>query len=538
MKKHLLLFIATAIPLLIANSGFAQAPTLGTAAGYVLFTSNGGLGNSGVSLLNGNVGTHNGMITGFGNVDGVMHNADGATTQGVADLLIAYNQLNGTSATLFLAPLLGDGQILTPGVYSVSQAATLNGSLVLDALNNANAVFIIKIQGGLTTNSGSSISLLNGALACNVFWQIEGAVTLATNTTMKGTIVANNAAIVMNTGCVLEGRALSTNGAITIIGTKGNTPTGCGSPVLTGPAAPAQGSTLCYALFSANGNVTNTGITTVTGEIGTNAGVTSGFNAMNVTGNIHLIPDASTAACASDLLGVYNYLNTLAFEIELLFPAQFGNNLVLTPHTYRMNSAVSLTDIVYLDAQGNANAVFVIQITGALTAAANSKVLLLNGAQAKNVFWKIDGAVTINDLSVFEGTIICGTGSINLNTGASINGRVLTSAGTLTTAAISTIITPGCTITSDVSLTDGKTNDGITFYPNPFSSSTTLIIDDASENNEYDLFIFNSAGKKVISTVITQLSMTLQRGNLVSGVYFFQLINENKIVRSGKLIVL
>lgn len=227
MKKFLLSNLAVTMLLSITNLASAQAPTLGTAAGFVLFTTNGGLSNSGTSLLTGNVGTNNGAITGFGVINGAIHNADAASALCASDLLVAYNQLNAATPTIFPAPLLGNGQILTPGVYSISQASTLNAGLTLDAQNNPAAVFIIQIQGGLTSNAGAVVSLANGALACNVFWKVEGAVTLGTNTNMKGTIIANNAAIVINTGCMLEGRALTTTGAITVIGVQGSIPTGC-----------------------------------------------------------------------------------------------------------------------------------------------------------------------------------------------------------------------------------------------------------------------------------------------------------------------
>lgn len=81
-------------------------------------------------------------------------------------------------------------------------------------------------------------------------------------------------------------------------------------------------------------------------------------------------------------------------DIELLYPAQFGQNLVLTPHTYTMKSATFLTDTLSLNAQGNPDAVFVIKTTGALGTSSNAKVLLINGTQAKNVYWKVDGAVS------------------------------------------------------------------------------------------------------------------------------------------------
>ncbi len=436
MRIKLLSGVITLTVLFYPGINFAQAPTLGTAANFVLFSAIGAVSNTGISQLTGNIGTNSGASTGFGNVNGVMHDDDGASTQCAADLLIAYNQLDAAIPTFFPAPLLGNGDTLTAGVYKISGVTTLGGDLFLNAQGNANAVFIFQIEAAFSTNASSKIKLINGALACNVFWKVEGLVSMASATFMRGTIVANNAAIDMNVNDTLEGRALSTTGAVTINGILAYTPTGCGSPVLTGPVAPILASSACYAIFSSNGPVTNTGITLVTGDVGTNVGLTTGFDPLLVTGTIHPMPDGSTAACAADLLNVYNYLNVLPNDIELLYPAQFGRNLVLTPHTYLMNAAASFTDSLYLNAAGNANAVFVIKINGALTTSVNSKVILINGARAGNVFWKIEGAVTINDNSVFNGTIICNNGAINLNTGDSLSGRALTTTGAVNTAAI------------------------------------------------------------------------------------------------------
>ncbi len=442
MKNKLLHIVAAFILLSFPKVNFAQAPDLGTAAGFVLFSSTGAVGNTGLSQLTGNVGTNSGAITGFGNVNGVMHTSDTATAKCAADLLTAYNYLDTTTATFVHAPLLG-GDTLIAGVYSISGDATLNNTLTLNAQGDSNAVFIFQIQGTFSTGANSKIKLINGAQACNVFWKTEGLVSMASGTTMRGTVIANNAAINMSTGDTLEGRALSTAGAVNVDGVLAYTPTGCRSPLLTGPAAPALASTACYAIFSGNGEVTNSGITYVTGEVGTNVGLTTGFDSLNVTGKIHTIPDASTAAAAADLGNVYTYLNNLPADIELLYPAQFGSNLVLTPHTYIMKSATTFTDSLYLNAQGDTNAVFVIQINGALSTSTYSKVLLINGAQAKNVFWKVDGAVSINNNSHFQGTIVCNNGAINLTTGDTLDGRAFTTTGALTTAAIIATMPPG-----------------------------------------------------------------------------------------------
>lgn len=458
MKILLVKALTAVILLMIPVLNFGQAPPLGTAAGYVLFSTVGAVGNTGISQITGNVGTNSGAITGFGNVNGVMNTGNGATGQCAADLLIAYNLLNSAVPTFFPAPLLGNGQILNAGVYSISGAATLNGILTLDGQANASAVFILKIQGPFSAAANSKVKLINGALACNVFWKIEGLVSMAAGTSMKGTMIANNAAINMSQGDTLEGRAMSTTGAVNVLGVMAYTPVGCGSPLLTGPAAPALASAGCYALFSSSGPVTNAGVTYVTGDVGTNVGLTTGFNPLFVTGTVHPIPDGSTAAAATDLGNAYTYLNTLPYDIELLYPAQFGRNLVLTPHTYLMNAATTFTDTLYLNAMGNANAVFVIKVNGAFTTSTYSKVLLINGTLAKNVYWKVDGAVNINDYSQFKGTIVCNNGAMLLATGVNIEGRALTTTGALGTSAITATMPPGCGSSTSPSITSGPVN--------------------------------------------------------------------------------
>lgn len=536
MKTHLLNKLIAGTLLLTSSLNFAQAPPLGTAANFVLFSTVGAVSNSGISQLTGNVGTNSGLNSGFGNVNGGMHQSDGVSAACSADLLTAYNQLNSTVPTFFPAPLLGNGQTLVPGVYSISAAATLNLDLKLDGLGNSNSVFIFQIQGPLSTNADSKVKLINGAMACNVFWKVEGLVSMAPGTTMRGTVIANNAAINMTTNDTLEGRALSTAGAVTVDGVLAYTPIGCGSPVLTGPAFPNLASTACYTIFSSNGAVTNSGVTYVTGDVGTNVGLTTGFNPLDVTGTIHPIPDASTAACASDLTNVYTYLNTLPADIELLYPAQFGNNLVLTPHTYLMNAATVFTDTLYLNALGDANAVFVIQINGALSTSTYAKVLMLNGTQAKNVFWKVDGAVDINDYSEFKGTIICNNGAVSINTGAILEGRALTTTGTLTTAAITATMPAGCLGVGIASLTNENELNVATFYPNPFTSSINIMLNDLSKVNNVEVKIYNVLGAEIINTRITTQLSILETNNLPSGIYFYKINSDNKTIQSGKIV--
>ncbi|ASS47180.1 MAG: hypothetical protein A3D31_15130 [Candidatus Fluviicola riflensis] len=537
MKFSLLYVVTTLVLLLIPGFIIAQAPTLGTTANFVLFSTDGAVTNSGISHVTGDVGTNNGSSTGFGNVNGVMHDADGASAQCAIDLLIAYNQLNSTVPGFFPAPQLGNGQLLTAGVYSISAASSLDLDLTLDAQGDPNAVFIFQIQGPLSAGANSKVKLINEALACNVFWKVEGLVSMATGTSMKGTIIANNAAINMSVGDTLEGRAFSTTGAVTLNGVLAYTPVGCGSPMLSGPAAPGLGSAACYAIFSSNGAVSNSGVSIITGDVGSNNGSATGYNPADITGTLHLVPDGSTAQCAADLLLAYNYANSLVPDIELLYPAQFGNNLVLTPHTYRMNGAATFTDSLYLDARGNTDAVFVIQINGALTTSTYSNVKLVNGTQSKNVYWKIEGAVSINNYSTFCGTIICNNGAMAaINTGVVLDGRSLTTTGALSTTAINAIapeIPGNCSSLGTQPLETAA--DVAILYPNPFSTSVSILIEDISYLKTAELSLRNVLGEEIMHLPLDQKLTVFETGNLPSGIYFYTIQSDSKTIQSGKL---
>ena len=444
MKPTLLKITTTFTLLFLLSAGFAQAPNLRTAANFEFFTTVGAISNTGISQVTGDVGSNSGAVTGFGNVNGNMQvPANGATGQAAADLLIAYDSLASAIPTFFPSPALGNGDTLRAGVYHITGVTSVNGILYLDGNGDGNAVFIFQIEAAFSTGAGAKIKLIGGAQACNVFWKIEDVVSLAPNTSFKGTIVSHSARIDLNANDTLEGRALALGGAINPSGVLAYIPAGCGFPVPAGPASPNLGVAGCFAVFSSNGFVNNFGISHATGDIGSNTQNPSGWDQLLVNGIVHLVPDGATTACKNALLNAYTYINLLPVDITLKFPPQFGNNLVLTPHTYLLDAATQLTDTVYLNALNQPNAVFVIQINGALTTSPNARVKLINGAQAKNVFWKVEGAISISDHSVINGTLIANNGAIDLATADSVNGRVLTTTGLLTTSAVVVTIPAG-----------------------------------------------------------------------------------------------
>ncbi|AWA30836.1 hypothetical protein HYN48_12525 [Flavobacterium magnum] len=520
-----LLFTTAAI--LLGSFMQAQAPAVGPAGTFALFSSNGAVTSTGLSHVTGNVGTNNGSSTNFGNVDGNMHDGDGTTAAAASDLLLISAQLSASIPDHFPDSLLGNGQTLTGGTYAIGQTASLNGTLTLDAQNDSNAVFIFQIGGAFSSAANAQVLLTNGALACNVFWRIEGLVDLATNTSIKGTIVAVNAAIVLNTGVALEGRALSTTGAVTVSGVTVATPLGCTTPVLTGPVAAPLASAACYTVFSGNGQVTNTGITFITGDVGTNSGITTGFQTENVTGTIHPNPDVSTANAAADLNTAYAYISTLPTDIELLYPEMLGSDLVLTPHTYLLNGATVLTGALYLNAQDNADAVFVLKVSGAFSTGTYASVVLQNGAQAKNVFWQVDGAVSLNDYAYFKGTMIGNNGAIILNTGVTIEGRAMATSGGVSTFGINAQMTSGCTALA----IKERVGQSVKMYPNPFSSVLNVTVDSGSS----DIVIYNVLGAKVYDAKLQQQQNTLYI-NVPAGIYFYKVTDDGGNVASGKLI--
>ncbi len=232
MKNRLLPFILSIIVLLsFYNKNFAQAPNFGSAANFVFFTSSGAVGNTGVSNITGDIGTNLGAITNFNAPSiftGNSYIANVVTAQAVIDLNNAYTQLNNIAATNTTHTLtFGNGETLTAGVYSVAGAASVSGTLSLDAQGDATKIFIFKTGGAFTTAASTTITLVNGTLACNVFWIAEGTIAMAASTIMKGSLIAHNAANSMGAGGSLEGRMFSTGGAVTVNNVVATIATGC-----------------------------------------------------------------------------------------------------------------------------------------------------------------------------------------------------------------------------------------------------------------------------------------------------------------------
>jgi hypothetical protein len=224
---------------LAAQATLAQIPpNLGTAATYGAFSGNGAIGNTGLTVVHGDIGTYVGSFTGFppGQYTGAKHVADAAALSAKNDLILAYNSLNDAVHIVMydtaLNATMGNGQVLTPRTYGRGDLTTLSGNLTFDAKGNASAVFIIKIAAALNVAKNTTIILANGAQAANIYWAVDGAVSILDNSIYKGTILSNGA-IHLYGGSSLEGRALAVVGAVTMA-----------SNVVTIPGSAVIGNTL------------------------------------------------------------------------------------------------------------------------------------------------------------------------------------------------------------------------------------------------------------------------------------------------------
>jgi hypothetical protein len=253
-----------------------------------------GITNTGPTTITGDIGTFpTTSESGVGSITltGTDHAGDAVTQQAKDDLVVAYTDAAGRGPTTQVASDLA-GQTLAPGIYGSADGTFSNtGVLTLDGQNLANPVFVLQTSSTLITASASTVVLINGADACNVYWQVGSSATLGTASTLRGTVLALTS-ITATTGATVEGRLLARNGAVTL-DTNTITRSSCAPPV----ASTATALTTSAPSVTAGSPVTFTAVVAAS-DGSTPAGDVEFFDGATSLGKVALTGGTATLTTA------------------------------------------------------------------------------------------------------------------------------------------------------------------------------------------------------------------------------------------------
>ena len=214
----------TATPLSYKSTTVAVAPSLGEAGTYAVLSSTAISNTGNSSVCGGSVGDPPATYTGLNSMScgAVLTVADTSdATQAITDLEAAYSACSTTTQPSGFT-LTGDlgGYTIYPGLYTCGAALAISGSVTLDGTGVTNPIFVFQIGAALTTASAatgtvtaSQVVLVN-VPAANVYWSV-GSATLGTYSVFQGNILSS-AAIVVDTGATLTGRALCSAAGLTL----------------------------------------------------------------------------------------------------------------------------------------------------------------------------------------------------------------------------------------------------------------------------------------------------------------------------------
>ena len=203
----------------------------------------------------------------------------------------------------------------------------------------------------------------------------------------------------------------------------------CSATFVAAQSAPPLATAQSFAVLGGSA-VTNTGASVITGDLGVSPGsAVTGFPPGLVVGGTIHAADATAGSAQTSLTNAYN--DAAGRPCTLNLTGQDLGGKVLTAGVYCFSTSAQLTGLLTFDAQGDPNAVFIIQIGSTLTTASGSTVLVINGGNPCNVFWQVGSSATLGTNSSFAGNILALT-SITLTTGAAVRGRTLARNGAVT----------------------------------------------------------------------------------------------------------
>src|SRR5205814_1968429 len=327
-----------------------------------------------------------------------------------------------------------DSLALTPVTFTLKQGTTAVAGTVTYAGVTAtfNPVSTLAPNAVYTaTMTTGARDLAGNALATGFSWSFTTGVTPDTTPPIVSATVPANAA----TGVAINQKIAATFSEamdpltitpVTFTLKQGTTDV---AATAAGPAPVALGAAGSFAVLAAS-TVTNTGATTVNGDLGLSPGTAvTGFPPGTVNGTIHA-GDPAAAQAQLDLTTAYN--DAAGRTVGAIGVAGNLGGQTLTPGLYKSTSSLEISSgDLTLDAQGDTNAVFIFQMGSTLTTTTGRQVILIGGAKAANIFWQVGSSATLGTTSVFKGNILALT-SITLQTGATLEGRALARNGAVT----------------------------------------------------------------------------------------------------------
>jgi methionine-rich copper-binding protein CopC len=359
---------------------------------------------------------------------------------------------------------------------AINQAINATFSEAMDPATISTANFLL---------TGPGTTPVTGTVAYDVVSKIATftpASNLAVNTAYGAT---------MTTGAKdLAGNALASNFAWSFT-----------TAATTGGQAPVVlGSATTFAVL-AGSTVTSTGGTTVNGDLGISPGATL-TGAPTVNGTTHLA-DAVAAQAQLDLTTAYN--DAAGRTVGAITVAGNLGGQTLTPGLYKSTSSLEISSgDLTLDAQGDANAVWIFQIASTLTTTAGRQVILSGGAQAANIFWQVGSSATLGTTSGFKGNILALT-SITVTTGAAVEGRLLARNGAVTldsnTVGFPTAVSP---VLQSAAVVSGP-------YPDAAGQSVNLATKTITVPLSGSMQFYRIRS----NTALTITSITISAGNVV-----------------------
>jgi hypothetical protein len=241
-----------------------------------------------------------------------------------------------------------------------------------------------------------------------------------------------------------------------------------GAPRASAAQAPVGLGTATSFAVLAGSTVTNTGPSTISGDLGVSPGsAVTGFPPGTVTDGVIHAADATAAQAQSDLTTAYN---DAAGRTPSTSESGDLTGQTLTAGVYKSTSSLNLTGTVTLDAQGDPSAVFIFQVASTLITGSGSDVSLINGAQPCNVFWQVGSSATLGTNTTFNGSILALT-SISANTGATVAGRLLARNGAVTLDT-NTITRPVCSTATGTATASPSTSATATSSTTPTGTPT------------------------------------------------------------------